>query len=181
MTVTEQIVFLVENTRVGTIIQAKKNRKDMLEQVVELSRYSDYGLYEFMEILSMGKDQDTYREKAEKVSLMTMHASKGLEFPIVFICGCEDGIIPFRQEKWQPGKRLSTVDMAEERRLFYVAMTRAKGNLFLLHARKRFVYGQAADNPICPFIGDIEKSFLLMKKGEIGSGTKKTQIQLALF
>jgi len=112
---------------------------------------------------------------------MTIHASKGLEFPIVFICGCEDGIIPFRQERRHPEKQLSPLDITEKRRLFYVAMTRAKDNLFLLHARKRLIYGQTAENPISPFVGDIENDFLLIKKGKMGSGAKNLQIQLELF
>lgn len=181
MTVTEQIAFWVENTRIGTIIHKKERRRDVLKHVVDLSRHFGIRLSDFLENLSLGKDQDIYRENTEKVSLMTMHASKGLEFPIVFICGCEDGIIPFRQERRHPDNQLSPLDIAEERRLFYVAMTRAKDNLFLLHARKRLIYGQAAENKISPFIGDIDDGFLLMKKGKMGPDTKKLQIQLELF
>ena len=67
---------------------------------------------------------------------MTMHTAKGLEFPVVFITGCEDGLVPCTIMK-------DGADLEEERRLFYVGMTRAKEQLFLLHARHRFLFGQS--------------------------------------
>jgi len=85
----------------------------------------------------------------EKVSLMTLHAAKGLEFPVVFIVGCEQDILPLQ---------LGTLsaDQGEERRLFYVGMTRAKERLYLLRATRRRIYGRMMKNSPSPFLADIE-------------------------
>ncbi|HLF18392.1 MAG TPA: ATP-dependent helicase [Candidatus Omnitrophota bacterium] len=87
---------------------------------------------------------------AEKVSLITLHASKGLEFGAVFIVGCEENILPLRLEG------LST-EVEEERRLFYVGMTRAKERLYLTRAQKRMMFGKPMENPVSSFVLDIEE------------------------
>lgn len=87
---------------------------------------------------------------AQKVSLMTIHASKGLEFPVVFIIGCEQNILPLNLEGME-------AHIEEERRLFYVGMTRAKEELFLLHAKSRRLYGKTLENSVSPFLHDIEE------------------------
>ncbi|MBN1870085.1 MAG: ATP-dependent helicase [Candidatus Omnitrophica bacterium] len=86
----------------------------------------------------------------EKVSLMTLHASKGLEFPVVFVVGCEENILPLAMGGL-------TADIEEERRLFYVGMTRAKEALFLTRAERRFLYGQTHRNGPSLFLSDIEE------------------------
>ena len=86
------------------------------------------------------------RNRPKKFSLMTMHAAKGLEFPVVFITGCEENLIPFKQ------RNSEQADIEEERRLFYVAMTRAKDRLYLTRAKKRRIYGKlrrARSFPLC--------------------------------
>jgi superfamily I DNA/RNA helicase len=79
---------------------------------------------------------------------MTLHAAKGLEFPVVFIVGCEEGLLPY-----QLAGRES--DGAEERRLFYVGMTRAQQQLILLHAKRRVLFGQSQQNSLSRFVHDI--------------------------
>lgn len=91
---------------------------------------------------------DYFDPRANAVTLTTMHTSKGLEFRVVFIAGCEDGLIPCTIMK-------DALDIEEERRLFYVGMTRAKDELFLLHARSRFLYGQRLAPPPSPFLEEI--------------------------
>lgn len=86
----------------------------------------------------------------EKVNLLTMHAAKGLEFPVVFVAGCEENLIPLKLEG-------ISADLHEERRLFYVAMTRAKEKLYCTRARRRFLFGQKFENPVSPFLLDIEE------------------------
>jgi DNA helicase-2/ATP-dependent DNA helicase PcrA len=112
----------------------------------------------------------------EKVSLMTMHAAKGLEFPVVFITGCEQGFIPLERNDQQPA------DAAEERRLFYVAMTRAMERLYLTRAKKRRIYGQIEPRTLSPFVTDIESQ---LKKDETPLPKKKkvaaNDTQLKLF
>ncbi|MBF0523613.1 MAG: UvrD-helicase domain-containing protein [Deltaproteobacteria bacterium] len=114
---------------------------------------------------------------AEKVSLLTMHSAKGLEFKVVFIVGLEDNIIPYRPEN-RPA-----ADEAEERRLFYVALTRAGSLLYLTRARSRFLYGQQRRDPICPFLRQIEKGLLHQPAPAAGKRAKqiKQPQQLSLF
>ncbi|MBX3261835.1 MAG: UvrD-helicase domain-containing protein [Labilithrix sp.] len=85
---------------------------------------------------------------AQKVALLTLHAAKGLEFPLVFLAGCEDGLLPLQL----PGR---SADREEERRLLYVGMTRAKTRLVLTEARQRVVRGALVENGPCPFLDDL--------------------------
>ena len=95
---------------------------------------------------------DVFDPRADAVALMTLHMAKGLEFKMVFIAGCEDGLVPFTLMS-------DDTDVEEERRLFYVGMTRARDDLVLLHARTRFMYGRSrAPNP-SPFLAEIPAQF----------------------
>ena len=109
----------------------------------------DYG--RFLTCLALENDQDFYDDRAEKVALMTMHASKGLEFPVVFVAGCEDGLIPYVTAKPE------AQDMAEERRLFYVALTRAQEAVYLTYANKRMRFGRRTGQRPSPFLEAIEE------------------------
>jgi superfamily I DNA/RNA helicase len=118
---------------------------------------------------------DLFDPRADAVTLMTMHMAKGLEFPVVFMTGCEDGLVPYTIMK-------EDVDIEEERRLFYVGMTRAKEELFLLRARKRFLYGQQLTLDRSPFLGEIPLD--LMKPVLVPDKMKKQKEpdeQLGLF
>jgi superfamily I DNA/RNA helicase len=128
-----------------------------------------------MDRLALDRDSDLLAAGVEKVSLLTMHAAKGLEFPVVFVAGCEQGIIPFARN----GSTCENPE--EERRLFYVAMTRAKDLLCLTHARKRQVFGSRRDMQPSVFLKDIEDRLVrreAMKKKPV---KKKQAIQLELF
>lgn len=83
--------------------------------------------------LSLGVEVDTWDPRADRVSLLTLHAAKGLEFPVVFVVGCEDGLLPLR---W-PGAEPDAEELAEERRLLFVGITRARRHLYLSHAAER--------------------------------------------
>jgi DNA helicase-2/ATP-dependent DNA helicase PcrA len=98
-------------------------------------------------------EADFFDPRADAVALMTLHMAKGLEFPVVFITGCEDGLIPCTFMK-------ADVDIEEERRLFYVGMTRAKNELFLIHSRSRFLYGQKRDPSPSPFLLEIPEQYI---------------------
>ena len=102
----------------------------------------------FLEEISLVADVDKYDENADAVVLMTVHAAKGLEFPVVFIAGMEDGIFPSMQNIGEPS------EMSEERRLAYVAITRAKEMLYITHARNRMMYGKTAYNQLSRFVKD---------------------------
>ncbi len=100
----------------------------------------------FLEEISLVSDVDKYDESADAVVLMTIHAAKGLEFPVVFLAGMEDGIFPSQQNMFEPD------EMSEERRLAYVAITRAKEKLFVTYAKNRTMYGKTNYGRLSTFI-----------------------------
>ena len=102
----------------------------------------------FLEEISLVADVDKYDESADAVVLMTIHAAKGLEFPVVFLAGMEDGIFPSQQNIGEEE------EMSEERRLAYVAITRAKQQLYITHAKNRMMYGKTAYNRLSRFVDD---------------------------
>ena len=102
----------------------------------------------FLEEISLVADVDKYDESADAVVLMTIHAAKGLEFPVVFLAGVEDGIFPSQQNIGEPD------EMSEERRLAYVAITRAKQKLYITHAKSRMMYGKTGYNRLSRFVAD---------------------------
>jgi len=131
----------------------------------------------FLKFTILGSGVDTSNFTLERVNLLTLHSAKGLEFDCAFISGCEDGILPyslFEEKKY---------DLDEERRLFYVGMTRARNLLYLTGAKSRFVYGKTYTLPQSPFIQAIEQELLEDKKIEYKKKKKPTtpQSQQELF
>ena len=123
----------------------------------------------------MQTDTDLFNAKTEKVALMTMHASKGLEFPVVFISGCEEGYLPFKRE----GGECTNIE--EERRLLYVAMTRSRQALYVSYAKKRMVFGKKASREPSRFIRDIEQNLKNYHEAKGGHSRKMGHTQLELF
>ncbi len=111
-------------------------------------------LIDFLNQTSLSNDLDSYDEKKGQVTLMTVHAAKGLEFPIVFIVGLEQGIFPSYRSMMEKN------GLEEERRLAYVAITRAKKELFLSNAYSRLLYGRMQSNEPSIFINEIKDSLL---------------------
>lgn len=109
----------------------------------------DFSLQDFLEDVALVSDIDSYNADDDCVVLMTLHAAKGLEFPIVFIPGLEEGIFPGNQSLY------STDDLEEERRLAYVGITRARERLYLVHARQRMLFGQTNRNMPSRFLKEI--------------------------
>jgi DNA helicase-2/ATP-dependent DNA helicase PcrA len=105
---------------------------------------------EFLGRMTLKSDLDTVDPRSERVTLMTLHASKGLEFPVVFIVGCEANLVPYRPQ----GRPSSPLE--EERRLFYVGLTRAKEKVFLTRAHRRTVFGRTQVQEPSPFLKEIE-------------------------
>jgi uncharacterized protein (TIGR00375 family) len=175
--IADKLLYLKENTRLTDILNSDAKIKEAFDHLFEIAGTFDMDLTGFFADIALHTDTDEYSQKAEKVSLMTMHAAKGLEFPVVFITGCEEGFIPFKR----PNNR--QIDVEEERRLFYVAMTRAKERLYLSRAKKRRIYGKFEDRILSPFVADIENR---LKKDESPRSKKKKkkgpeQHQLQLF
>ena len=133
---------------------AEKDRLDNLDEFVSgvieyQNRAEAPTLTGFLEENALVADVDRYDETADAIVLMTIHSSKGLEFPVVFIPGMEDGIFPGMQSA------LDMRELEEERRLAYVAITRAKQELFLLHTSSRMMYGRTQYNPVSRFVTEI--------------------------
>lgn len=135
-----------------------------LENVYELinvaSKYDNLepamSLNIFLEEISLIADIDTLDNQDNAVTLMTIHSAKGLEFSNVFLVGLEEGIMPHSRSL------LERDELEEERRLMYVAITRAKDKLYLLRAKSRTVYGETQSNPVSQFLADIPQELLEM-------------------
>ncbi len=108
----------------------------------------------FLEDVALVSDIDNYDENADAVVLMTIHSAKGLEFPVVFLPGFEDGIFPSIQSSMDPD------ELEEERRLAYVAITRAKERLYCIHVRERMIFGKTQFNPRSRFIDEIPEELV---------------------
>ncbi|HEX8135123.1 MAG TPA: ATP-dependent helicase, partial [Actinomycetes bacterium] len=126
-----------------------------VELLAPLAERCGDDLGRFLAELALGEEVDTWDPRADRVSLLTLHAAKGLEFPVVFLTGCEDGLLPLR---W--GGALDPAQEAEERRLFFVGMTRARSHLFLSHARRRAWRGTVREAEPSPFLADLEAVLL---------------------
>lgn len=122
------------------------SKYDLLDPVNSLSV--------FLEEIALIADVDSMDEKDNAVVLMTVHSAKGLEFDTVFIAGLEEGIFPHSRSMLEPE------ELEEERRLMYVAVTRAKKKLHLLYARQRMLYGEARSNAPSMFISDIPEKYV---------------------
>jgi len=130
----------------------------------------------FLTELAMGVDADLWDARADRVSLLTLHASKGLEFPVVFLVGCEDGLLPLG---W--GNSADT-DTAEERRLFFVGMTRARAQLFLSHSKKRMWRGKVREMPASSFLQQIRDELLeRVQRKTLRKARQSTVRQMQLF
>ncbi len=133
-------------------IDRLQNIQELITNAVEFESThdpEDSGLETFLEEISLVTDIDNYDAEADAVTLMTIHSAKGLEFPVVFLPGMEEGIFPGLQSAMYPE------ELEEERRLAYVAITRAKERLFMIHARERMLFGRSQYNPISRFVGEM--------------------------
>ena len=137
-----------------------ETRLENLGQLVSsIKTYADQNgedatLAGFLEEVALISDLDSYDNDADSVTMMTIHSAKGLEFPYVFVIGMEDGIFPGDMAKY------NEEDMEEERRLCYVAITRAKKELYLSSSRTRMIFGQTRRNPPSSFLGEIDPNLL---------------------
>ncbi|HZU87574.1 MAG TPA: UvrD-helicase domain-containing protein, partial [Anaerolineaceae bacterium] len=134
--------------------------------------YQERGLTAFLESLALVSDQDTLPDQASAPTLLTLHAAKGLEFKQVFITGLDEGLMPHSRSKDDPE------EMEEERRLFYVGLTRAKDRLYLLRARSRASYGSVEYQEPSRFLEDIPAEFVTQQQGtrsSFSSGSSRSR------
>jgi DNA helicase-2/ATP-dependent DNA helicase PcrA len=148
---------LIEEIGYGPQLRAERteearNRLDNLEQLLagmEEHFGSEGTLEEYLEQVALITDVDSYDPSLDRVTLMTLHAAKGLEFPVVFMVGMEEGLFP--HSRAVDGRE----ELEEERRLCYVGMTRAMEKLYLTHARRRRIFGDYQFNPPSRFLSEI--------------------------
>ncbi len=139
--------------------ETEKERLENLDALITaVKEYEDENeeatLTGFLEQVALVSDIDKYDENADAVTLMTVHSAKGLEFPVVFLPGMEDGVFPSQQSMFIQS------EVEEERRLAYVAITRAKKILIAIHARERMMHGMTQRNPLSRFIKEIDEQYL---------------------
>jgi DNA helicase-2/ATP-dependent DNA helicase PcrA len=145
-----------------------------LQRLMALSERCGHERARFVDAAALTTDAEFWDARADRVSLMTLHAAKGLEFAVVFIVGLEDGLLPLH---WSEPDDTAT---AEERRLFYVGMTRAKDRLILSRARQRHWRGRPHTLEPSPFLRDIENE-LVKHQPVQGGRAKREDRQLKLF
>ena len=131
------------------------NLEEFLTVAIEFEEeFAENTLSEFLEGITLSSDLDNLEEEQDMVTLMTLHSAKGLEFPVVFLVGMEDGIFPGHQSMMDPQ------ELEEERRLCYVGITRAKENLFLTCSKQRTIFGSTSYNPVSRFLKEIPPELL---------------------
>jgi DNA helicase-2/ATP-dependent DNA helicase PcrA len=170
LTVSELFDRIVNDLNYKTYVEDETEEgADRWENVQELRRlaleYSTRTLDEFLENVALVADQDTIKEDVNAPTLLTLHAAKGLEFGAVFIVGLDDGLLPHSRSFDEPE------EMEEERRLFYVGITRAKDRLYLVRAVQRGGRGYAEETYPSRFLGDIPQE-LLVGRSRAGRNTR---------
>ena len=171
----KRLRFILENRVIPPTAEGKARLEAAFINSIGIFQKFDIRKPEFLSKIGLESDTDIYNPRTEKVALLTMHAAKGLEFPVVFIAGCENGFIPFQR----PGD--ASADINEERRLFYVALTRARERLFLSYAKKRVLQGKTVKREQSPFINDIQKQLKQHETPKMPKTKDEIAVQLKLF
>lgn len=148
-----------------------ENLEEFLTVAIEFEEeFAENSLSEFLEGITLSSDLDNVEETEDVVTLMTLHSAKGLEFPVVFLIGMEEGIFPGYKSISEP------TELEEERRLCYVGITRAKQQLFLTCSKQRTIFGSTSYNPVSRFIKEIPEELLEGYQDVFGEETNKSQI-----
>jgi DNA helicase-2/ATP-dependent DNA helicase PcrA len=174
--VSDSLKFVITETKMDSSMKGEVDADERLENLQELVtlglRYDHFeyleGVEKLIEEATLMSDQDTMDQKQEKlpgVKLMTVHASKGLEFNTVFVTGLEHGLFPHER-----GQRLTGADAEEERRLMYVAVTRAREKLYLTYASMRTIFGMRDVRLPSEFISDIPDELMTRESRDGESG-----------
>ena len=132
-----------------------ENLEEFLTVAIEFEEeYAENSLSQFLEGITLSSDIDNVEETEDSVTLMTLHSAKGLEFPVVFLVGMEEGIFPGYKSISEPK------ELEEERRLCYVGITRAKEHLYLTCSKQRTIFGSTSYNPVSRFLTEIPEDLL---------------------
>ena len=164
VSLTELIDIVLSDTKIRENYEKEKTLESdlRLENLMEFKSVTEnfekltgsVNLNDFLEEISLVADATEYSPDSDAVTLMTIHSAKGLEFKVVFIIGLEENILPHANSLYEEG------ELEEERRLMYVAITRAKERLYLLNAQKRMLYGKVTANMPSRFISEIRSEFI---------------------
>ncbi len=146
-----------------------------LQRLLPLTATCGGDLSRFLDQVALAHDADFRDADADGVSLLTLHAAKGLEFGFVFIVGLEDGLLPLH---WGSAESMTADEMAEERRLFYVGMTRAKDRLVLSRALKRQWHGRVREQKPSPFLAAIEHELVKHQQAQLRHKPEDRQLKL---
>ncbi|MDE2213091.1 MAG: UvrD-helicase domain-containing protein [Patescibacteria group bacterium] len=166
----ELITFVMRESGVERMLREDKlegvERLNNIKELIALAGRYDKdpipeGTHAFLENAALASEQDELKEEANAVRLMTVHASKGLEFPYVFITGLEEGLFPYTRDEMDEEE-----DDEEERRLMYVALTRAQEKIFLTHTSIRTTFGQQSFNEPSQFLLDIPERLSCLEEPE---------------
>lgn len=133
--------------------QGEARQENVRELLSVAKEYQDVGLEGFLEEVSLVSDVESGEKNDQAITLMTLHAAKGLEFPVVFMTGMEETIFPHTRALYDQS------EMEEERRLCYVGMTRAREELYMLYSSSRMLYGGVQHNPPSRFLSEIDGEF----------------------
>lgn len=144
--------------------QGESRQENVKELVGVAQSYQDVGIAGFLEEISLISDLDSLDRDGNAVTLMTLHAAKGLEFPVVFMTGMEETIFPHSRALYDQS------EMEEERRLCYVGMTRAREELYMTYASGRMLYGGIQHNPPSRFLSEIDGQVQTSSAGAFGGG-----------
>ena len=142
-------------------VQGETRQENVRELLSVAREYQDEGLAGFLEEVALVSDLDSADFDGDAVTLMTLHAAKGLEFPVVFMAGLEESILPHSRALYDQN------EMEEERRLCYVGMTRARRELYMVYASSRMLYGGVQHNPPSRFLSEIDGEF--QSSGDYGA------------
>lgn len=175
MTVAKKLENILISTGLSDSINNDSDAEDKVNRVISFAKEFADNSKKFLTAAALGSDTDIYDRHIEKVSLMTLHAAKGLEFPVVFITGCEDGLLPYQRSPEE------IPDIDEEKRLFFVGMTRAQEMLFLTYAKKRRIFGKLTTRKLSPFVSDIEAGLQNREKQAWRSKKQNVVRQMQLF
>jgi DNA helicase-2/ATP-dependent DNA helicase PcrA len=145
--------------------QAESRQENVKELLGVAQGYQDMGMAGFLEEIALVSDLDMSDLGGDAVTLMTLHAAKGLEFPVVFMTGMEETIFPHSRALYDVG------EMEEERRLCYVGMTRAREELYMVYASSRMLYGGMQHNPPSRFLSEIDAEFVQETNDGFNSGS----------
>jgi superfamily I DNA/RNA helicase len=148
--------------------------RSALQRLTRLAQTCEEKGKHLSDAIALANDVDLFDPRADRVSLLTLHAAKGLEFPVVFITGLEDGLLPLHWGQADPASA------AEERRLLYVGMTRAKDQLILTRALARLWRGRVGEQSPSPYLADIERELLTYQRNEVPRRRPENR-QLSLF